>query len=169
MLCWLRKKKLFEYAIGELDTAQVKKIEKHLKCCCKCREYVSAVGEINSMSASEDQLFLSEVFWRKFDERLDLNIAQVKTSPLNPGKRNIKFLPWPLPGFAFSAAVAICILLVFITYSLHNPLGRTTSALQDEELIETALLIEDDAELNLNGDEDAYIEEIMLQIALSEA
>jgi len=45
----------------------------------------------------------------------------------------------------------------------------TLASFQDNELVETALLIEDDAELYLNGDEDAYIEEVMLQIALEEA
>ncbi|MCG2711003.1 MAG: hypothetical protein L6416_01540, partial [Candidatus Omnitrophica bacterium] len=75
----------------------------------------------------------------------------------------------PLPGFAFSAAVAVCVLLVFIAALLNNPLRKTTIAFQDEELIETVLLIENEAELNLNGDEDAYIEEILLQISLEGA
>ncbi|MCG2711799.1 MAG: hypothetical protein L6416_05705, partial [Candidatus Omnitrophica bacterium] len=81
MLCWLRRKKLFEYAIGDLDTDQAQKIEKHLKCCSKCRQYVSSVQKINSMSTSDGQLFLSEVFWRKFDERLSLNLTR-QTSPV---------------------------------------------------------------------------------------
>ena len=168
MLCWLRKKKLFEYAIGELDTDKAQKLEKHLKSCHRCREYVSFVQKINSMSAGEEKLFFSEVFWRKFDERLDLSIAQAQTTYVDPARRNVKFILKPFPVFALGAA-AVCILLVFITFSLNNPFWVSTSALQDEELIETVLLVEDDTELNLNGDEDAYIEEILLQIALSDA
>ncbi|MFH1093574.1 MAG: hypothetical protein V1739_05390 [Candidatus Omnitrophota bacterium] len=169
MLCWSKKKELFEYAIGELNADRVQKIEKHLKSCSKCRKYVSGVQKINSISACDEQLFLNEVFWRKFDERLDLNLAQAQRSPAKHGVSNIRFLPKPLPRFAFSAAVAICVFLVFIASLLNNPLRSRITNLQDEELIETALLIEDESELNLNGDEDAYIEEILLQIALEEA
>lgn len=166
MLCWLRKKKLFEYAIGELDTDKVQKIEKHLKICNKCRKYVSAVQKINSISAGVDQPFLHEVFWRKFDERLDMAIAQEQV-PEHAQVRNIRFTPKPLPKFAFSAAIAVCVLLIFMSFSLNTPFS--VSNFQDEKLIETALLIEDSAELNLNGDEDAYIEEILLQLDLEEA
>ncbi len=169
MLCWIRKKKLFEYAIGQMNAGEAKKIEAHLKNCSKCREYVSRLQKINSVSASDEQPFLSEVFWRKFDERLDLNIAQQQKKPVNIVARNMKLLPRPLPAFAFNAAVAVCVLLIFIVALFNHSFRGMTVALQDEALIETVLLVEDAAELNLNGDEDAYIEEILLQMALDEA
>lgn len=167
MFCWLKKKQLFEYAIGELPAHQVEKIEKHLKSCAKCRAYVEDMKKISN-NLGEDQLFLNEVFWRKFDERLDINLAQEqKKVPLKQGVWNVKFLPSPLPRFAFSAAMAVCVLLIFISFSANNPFS--VNRLQDEDLIETALFIENSAELNLNGDEDAYVEEVLLQIALEDA
>ena len=81
MFCWFKKKKLFEYVLGDLNSAEAKKLEKHLKGCSKCRGYVQAVEKINAASAADDQPFLSEVFWRKFDERLELNLAQKQKAP----------------------------------------------------------------------------------------
>jgi len=166
MLCWLRKRKLFEYAIGELRSDEVKKVERHLQICPGCRGYVERIQKISSRSSAAEP-FLNEVFWRKFDERLDLCLAQEQV-PVHKQVRNIKFLPKPLPRFNVGFAVALCVLLIFIA-SLNKPFNTRTVALEDEEFIETALLVEDASEISLNGDEDAYIEEILLQITLDEA
>ena len=168
MLCWFRKKKLFEYAIGKLNFVQTQNIEDHLKGCVKCRDYVKGVQKIINMNVGEEQPFLSEVFWRKFDERLDLNLS-LEPTPTNPAVRHFRFISKPLPKFAFSVSLAICILLVFSYFSTSNPFKSMLANFQNEQLIETVLMIEDNTELHLNGDEDAYIEEMLLQIALQEA
>lgn len=168
MLCRFKRKKIFEYVTGETEAHQAEKIEEHLKSCYKCREYAGSMQKLSDISAAEDQPFLNEVFWRKFDERLDVNLA-LKQHPASSDARHVEFIPRPLPKFALSFAAAACAVLLFIYLSVSGPFKNTMANFQDELLVETALLLEDNAEVYLNGDEDAYVEEVMLQIALGAA
>lgn len=165
MLCGLRKKKLFEYAMGELNNGRARKIEKHLKRCSKCRQYLSCFRKINSISAGDEQPFLNEVFWRKFNERLEMKLSQEQLNIPASQILNMRFMAIRLPRFAFAAAaVVVCVLLVFITSPLQNYLSQVS----DQDLVETAFLIEEAGGLNYNSDEEAYVEEMLLQLEFNE-
>lgn len=165
--CWLLKKKLYEFAIEELINSDAKKIKKHLNECSQCRQYVSQIQKIVKTSHQQEQPFFNEVFWRKFDERLDLAIAGEGMGKTGP---NIRLIPRPMPRLSLAAVMVACLLIVFALTPIKSYFtSKGDIALVDKELIETALLVEDETEIYLNSDEDAYIEEMILQLELDDA
>jgi hypothetical protein len=165
--CWLLNNKVNAYAMDELDEKYTEVVERHLEKCLRCRKQVAEIKKITSAVSKQDKPFLGEVFWRKFDERLDLMLSGEATQRKWPVKRVVL---GPVRKTALAAAMAVCILLVFfLTPIKDNFLKKTNIKLAYTEFVETVLLVEDAAELDLGNDEDSYVEEVLLQLELQGA
>lgn len=165
--CWLLKDKVNAYAIGELDAKYTESLEQHLKDCRKCRQEVGEIRKITETVSSGEQPFLGEVFWRKFDERLDLNLA-------SESRTRKPLVDWfvlrPMHKAVLATAIAACALLVFLLIPFKDSgIGNKSFRLAENDIVETVLLVEDETELNMGSDEDAYVEEVLLQLELNDA
>jgi len=161
--CWLLKGKINAYAAGELNPKYTKGVEAHLKKCLKCRQQVTEIKKITDAVSNQENPFLGEVFWRKFDERLDLMLANeaAKRQPVSWSIRQ------PKKRVALAMAIAACALLIFFFAPFGNNFIKDVNIrLSEGEFVETVLLVEDAAELDLLNDEDSYVEEYLLQLEL---
>jgi len=160
--CLFLKRKLFDYATGFLETEKSQSIEKHIEQCSKCQKYVKDVQVITSTASSDDKPFFGEVFWRKFDERLELRLSdeQGVSATDRPWYFKLKPARVFMPRFAFASAIAVCLILLI----LATPLKNYFKNISEDELYEMAMIMEDTGELGLNHDEDAYIEEYLIQL-----
>ncbi len=164
--CLFLRKKLYLFAAGDINSEEGEKMESHISRCPRCREEFSNMRKIINTVSKQEQLFLNEVFWRKFDERLALRI--IKKEQAENEKTVFKFRLNLFPEIGVAAAV-VCILFVVIAM----PIKKYFTAYFyphaiEQEMIETALLLDNNEELNLNHDEEAYLEEIMLVMELEQ-
>ncbi len=163
--CLFFRKDLYQYAEGVLDLDKEKKIKNHLSRCSICGQRLKEMRKVLAAIEKTEEPFLGEVFWRKFDERLNLKIPQekIRTSKYEVIVPKFK----PLPKFGLAVAVSVCILLIVIGLPLRNYLFMPSATfVNDQELVETTLLLEEEEGLSFNHDEDAYLEEMLLQMEL---
>ncbi|MBU4305824.1 MAG: zf-HC2 domain-containing protein [Candidatus Omnitrophica bacterium] len=167
LTCWRLKRILYEYAMGEADASESKIIERHIAGCPGCSRKVQEIQLITESTAQEEKPFLSESFWRRFDERLSLRLSQEALAtgePLNLFQHILSF-----PRISVAVAVSVCLLLAAISIPLQNYLSTPSElALNEQGIVETALLMDQAGELNLGEDEDAYIDEFLLEMALEQ-
>jgi len=167
LTCWRLKRRLYEYAMGEADPSEAKRIELHIGGCPRCSRKVQEIRLITETAAREKKPFLGESFWRRFDERLSLRLSQ---EVIGAGKP-IGLLQhiFSFPRISVAVAVSVCLLLAAISIPLQTYLSTPSEiALNEQGIVETALLMDQAGELNLGEDEDAYIDEFLLEMALEQ-
>ncbi|MCP4649809.1 MAG: hypothetical protein GY853_07005 [PVC group bacterium] len=159
LACYFLKKKLYEYVEGELTSQEKKEIGRHLTDCAGCRKRVAEIKKIINAVEKKEKLFLNEDFWRKFDERLD-----VQKSAKTPIYKRL-VLSGDFYRTRVALATAICIILMLI--GINNYLPQPVS-IDEQALVDTSILLDEMEELCLNHDEEGYIDEIILQIELEQ-
>ncbi len=164
--CILIRRKLHDYSENGISEIEKSKINAHLDTCLSCRERLNQIRAVLDYAGAKNTPDVQEEFWRNFRVGLDekLNNALVGPLILKPVR---KFYLKP----AFAYAVFLIFFLVMIS-ALNRPpsVSRLQLAQGDEELVEETLTLDElDSALELNGDEDAYLEEIDLSLVLARA
>lgn len=154
--CWFFRKKLPAFVSKELLPGEEEKVRRHIEKCAGCRQEAAEYEKIIRAAGEEEKPFLSEVFWRKFDERLDMRINSGR-DPVIPVR--FSFAPSLRPAYA--AVIAVLILLALLL-PLRSRMERYVENRQEEELITSALILDKAGISVLNHSEDAYIDELML-------
>lgn len=164
--CILMKRKLYDYADDGLSEATKLKVKNHLDACHNCRERLSQIKAILDFSGQKNIPQPKEEFWHNFKVGLDRKLNDTLVGPLT-----LK----PLPRFYLKPALAYAAFLVFFLavaaslYKFPHP-ASLQLAQNDDELAEEAIVLDELGEAaELNHDEDAYLEEIDLLLALEQA
>lgn len=165
--CLVIKKKLYQYVENKLEASEESKVSSHLAKCPSCSRCVQDIKKIFASLKKVEQPFLSEVFWRKFDERLDMRLIEERAKPES---FSIKLPSLPRLRFAGVAVMVTCLFLLVISLALNNYLKQKVAVqIQEPELYEAALFLDELEGVSLNHDEEAYLEEAVLQMELEQA
>jgi hypothetical protein len=162
----LIKRKLYDYLDDSLSEIAKSKVKNHLDACHNCRERLRQIKAILDFAGQKNIPQLKEEFWHNFKIDLDRKLNDTLVGPLT-----LK----PLPRFYLKPALAYAALLVFflsIAASLYKfPYPASLRLAQnDDQLTEEAIALDElDGDSGLNHDEDAYLEEIDLFLALEQA
>ncbi|MFH1061730.1 MAG: zf-HC2 domain-containing protein [Candidatus Omnitrophota bacterium] len=167
--CVLIKSKLLGYAQNELNKHQALKVEKHLAHCPDCKQIIYQYKNLITLTAL-DKPGLNQAFWNKFDAKLNINLAREKDVIDVKTGYNL-FKPKFLPRFALASAMAFCLVLVMVLTPLKNVIFKNSiqNVLTEDKLIETALLLDGFDEIDLDNDEESFIDEFILQMSLEDA
>ena len=164
--CILMKRKLYDYADDGLPETAKLKVKNHLDACHNCRERLSQIKAILDFSGPKNIPQPKEEFWHNFKIDLDRKLNDTLVGP---------FTFKPLPRFWLKPALAYAVLSVFFLaiaaslYKFPHP-AALRLAQNDDELIEEAIALDELGEaLELDHDEDAYLEEVDLFLALEQA
>ncbi|OGX25009.1 MAG: hypothetical protein A3J51_02415 [Omnitrophica WOR_2 bacterium RIFCSPHIGHO2_02_FULL_45_21] len=164
--CILIKRKLYDYLDDSLSETAKLKVKNHLDACHNCREQLSQIKTILDLAGQKNIPQPKGEFWHNFKIDLDRKLNDRLVGPLS-----LK----PLPRFSLKPALAYAVLSVFFLaiaaslYKFPHP-AALRLAQNDDELIEEAIALDELGEaLELDHDEDAYLEEVDLFLALEQA
>lgn len=183
--CILMKRKLYDYADDGLSETAKLKVKNHLDACHNCRERLSRIKAILDFSGQKNIPQPKEEFWHNFKIDLDRKLNDRLVGPLTPlettgqPQKIKRFLTGltlkPARRFYLKPAFAYAALLVFFlaiasSLSKFPHLALLQLAQNDDELAEEAIALDELGEAaELNYDEDAYLEEVDLFLALEQA
>jgi hypothetical protein len=160
------KRTLYDCLENGLSEIERIKVEKHLGVCTGCQERLSQIKAILDSAGAKNIPAPKEEFWRSFKIGLDEKLNEALVEP---------FALKPIRKFYLKPAFAYAVFLIFflaVVSALHKfpSSARLQFAQSDEELVvEVVELDELEPALELNGDEDVYLEEIDLFITLARA
>lgn len=183
--CILIRRKLYDYLENSLSEIAKLKVENHLHACHNCGERLGQIKAVLDFTGQKNIPQPKEEFWHNFKIDLDrkLNDALVSSlTPLETAERSYKrkvsltgFTLKPLPRFYLKPALTYAVLLVFFLaiaaslYKFPHPASLRLTR-NDDALAEEAIALDELGEASeLNHDEDAYLEEIDLFLALEQA
>lgn len=163
--CLFIRRKLYGYfdnALSEMDRIKVKS---HLDVCDECRHRLSQIKNIIDLATQKKIPQPNAEFWHNLKVDLDRRLNEILVPPIRIGHKPSYRLR---PAFAYIATLIL--ILVVGNYFYKNLLSIPGHLTQDEELIEEIVTLQEiDEALQLNYDENAYIEELNLLFQLDQA
>lgn len=164
--CIVMKRKLYDYLEDSLSEIDNFKVKKHLDTCRSCRERVAQIKTIIDLAGQKNIPQPKEEFWHNFRIELDRRLNDALLSPLT-----LKSLPrfYRRPALAYAALLVFFLAIAASLYKFPHP-APLQLAQNDDALIEEAIALDElDEAPELNHDEDVYLEEIDLFLALEQA
>ncbi len=156
--CFFIKRKLYSYLDDALSPEGLESVKKHLNNCSSCRVKLEKMEGLVKAAQSIQAPQLNNEAWHDFKVDLDrkLNARLVPEFKLKRG------LSYQLRPVLVYASVLIFVFGLWVYKVKINSTKANIMYAYDDILNNIDLLDELDPGLNLNHDEDAYIEEINL-------
>lgn len=161
--CMFIRRKLYDYLDGSLSEMDKIAVGEHLDVCDNCRVRFGQMKNIVELAGQKSKPEPDEKFWHNFRIGLDRKLNEALIPPVKTERRMSFGLK---PAFAYVAMLVV--VLSIGAYLYKFPYRTQVRATQEEELVKEALLLDDlGGSFRLNGEEDAYLEEIDLVYQIS--
>lgn len=157
--CFFTRRKLYDYLDNTLCLSDSAKVKRHLDVCPDCRKKLGGLVDLLELAKNKKSPQVPDGFWHSFKVGLDQKLNQRLIPEFNFKAASARKLN---TVWAFSLA-SLCILVISVSlfFNLHTrPLLLTQS---EAELAEEAILLDElDSAVELNHNEDAYLDELDL-------
>lgn len=162
--CLFVKRKLYDDLENNLSNIDKIRVKNHLDVCSNCRDRLLKIKVIIDLAYQKQIPKPNTDFWHNFQIDLDRRLNERLIPPITIKQRLTHHLR---PAFAY---VAILIFVLVISSYFYKISHLTSFRIaENEELIDEIVTLDEiDQDLQLNHDEDAYLEEINLLYQLEQ-